>query len=225
MGDGGTTNREPRSLGYHLGFLIKLEDVRWSGRSERTQSRPAARNPTRRMEKMKHPTWTSKERFKPVGGLRPPRVSLAATVWEDHPTRTLAHLRGEMDGEETGCVGTPGRWHLGDGSDFQQAIALAVLPSSSSSWPVGAHCSHPTHIKHPKAPNAAAVRNSTGPATRDGSSGLSRSRPVIEGDLSLAFPPSFQRYQPTSWHSLLLGPSSTHALLILTCPSIPNFPQ
>lgn len=46
------------------------------------------------------------------------------------------------------------------------------------SWPVGAHGAHPTHIKHPKARNAAAVRSSTGPATRDGSSGLSRSRPV-----------------------------------------------
>lgn len=88
-------------------------------------------------------------------------------------------------------MGTPGRWHLGDGSDFQQAIDLAVLPSSSFAWPVGAHCSHPTHIKHPNAPNAAAVRNSTGPATRDGSSGLSRSRPALEGHLSLAFPPSF----------------------------------
>lgn len=47
---------------------------------ERPQSRPAASNPTRRMEKMKHRAWTSKERLKPVGGLRPPRVSLAATV-------------------------------------------------------------------------------------------------------------------------------------------------
>lgn len=102
------------------------------------------------------------------------------------PDSDTCTLRGDMDGEEMGCVGTPGRWPLGDGSDFQQAIDLAVLPSSSFSWPVGAHCSPPTHSRHPKAPNAAAVRNSAGPATRDGSSGLSRPRPVLEGGLSTA---------------------------------------
>lgn len=82
---------------------------------------------THGMEKMKRPTWASKERFKP-GGLRPPAVSLAATVRE---TTRLGHLHtargnGKMDGEKMGCVGTPGRWHLGDGSEFQQAIELAV---------------------------------------------------------------------------------------------------
>lgn len=89
MGDWGTTNREPRSLGCRLGFLIKLKDVRWSGRSERTQSRPAASNPTRRMEKRKHPTWTSKERVSPLAA-----CGLQESHWPQPFERTtrLGHL-------------------------------------------------------------------------------------------------------------------------------------
>lgn len=140
MGDGGTTNREPRSLGYHLGFLIKLEDVRWSGRSERTQSRPAARNPTRRMEKMKHPTWTSKERFKPVGGLRPPRVSLAATVWE---TTRLGHLHTCAGKWMARKRAVWGRW--GDG-----IWETDLTSSRRSTWP----CCQAPLLHGPWAPTA-----------------------------------------------------------------------
>lgn len=191
MGDWGTTNRGPRSLGYHLGVLIELKDVRWSRRSERTQSRPAASNPTRRMEKDETSNVDVERALKARWRLAASKSLIGRNRLRGPPDSDTCTLARGHGWRGNGLCGDAGRWHLGDGSGFPQAIDLAVLPSSSFSWPVGAHCSHPTHIKRPRAPNAAAVRNSTGPATRDGSSGLSRSRPVTEGGPSLAFPPSF----------------------------------
>ena len=56
---------------------------------------------------------------KPVGGFWPPTASLAGTVRE---TTRLGHLHncaGKNGWRKMGCVGTSGRWRLGDRSEFQ----------------------------------------------------------------------------------------------------------